>query len=67
MIAPVTDDGVREFQVHITLSYWYSYYSDARISYEKQSLTILEGEGGSECESVSRKLLLSLDPRNPLD
>ena len=36
MIAPVTDDGVRQIQVYIPSSYWYNYYSGRRIPYQKQ-------------------------------
>ncbi len=39
MIAPVTDDDAREFQLYIPSFHWYNYYSGARISYEKQFLT----------------------------
>ncbi len=40
MIAPVTDDGAREVEVYIPSSYWYNYYSGARISNEKQFITV---------------------------
>ncbi|CAM4768266.1 unnamed protein product [Rotaria magnacalcarata] len=40
MIAPVTDNGVRQIQVYIPSSYWYNYYSGSRIPYQKQFMTL---------------------------
>lgn len=40
MIAPVTDDGARQVEVYIPSSHWYNYYSGAKISHQKQFLTV---------------------------
>ena len=40
MIAPVTDDGVRQLNVYIPSSDWYDYYTGVSMSNQSQYVTI---------------------------
>ena len=40
MIAPVTDDQVRQVQIYIPSSYWFDYYTGKQILVDKKFVTI---------------------------
>lgn len=40
MIAPVTDDGVREIQVYIPSTHWYNFHTGSRLTAQQQFVSI---------------------------